>query len=44
LRTAQGTYIEAFFIAGTTGLLAAGLALLIGNSPGGRRLERAPQT
>lgn len=29
LRTAQGTYIEAFFIAGAAGLLAAALSLLI---------------
>jgi predicted MFS family arabinose efflux permease len=44
LRTAQGTYIEAFFIAGAAGLLAAGLALLIGHPPETHRLEPAAQT
>jgi predicted MFS family arabinose efflux permease len=44
LRTAQGTYIEAFFIAGAAGLLAAALALLIGHPPGARQLELAAQT
>jgi predicted MFS family arabinose efflux permease len=44
LRTAQGTYIEAFFIAGAAGLLAAVLALLIGHPPETHRLEPAAQT
>jgi 3-hydroxyisobutyrate dehydrogenase-like beta-hydroxyacid dehydrogenase len=30
LRTLQGDYVDAFVFAGATGLMAAGLALLIG--------------
>jgi MFS family permease len=32
LRTAEGNYVQAFVLAGATGLIAAGLALLIGRS------------
>jgi predicted MFS family arabinose efflux permease len=43
LRTAQGTYIEAFFIAGAAGLLAAVLSLLIARPLGGPRLGPVTQ-
>ncbi len=43
LRTAQGTYIEAFFIAGAAGLLAAVLSLLIARPLGRPRLDPVTQ-
>ena len=39
LRSAQGSYLEAFVIAGSTGLVAAGLSLLVGRV--GRRVAAA---
>ncbi len=37
MRTAQGSYLQAFIIAGLTGIVAAGLSLMIGK----RRSEPA---